>query len=249
MGLGFRVWGSRVLVLLCLKSECLASSSLEIANLPAYQSIALAMAERTIPIAVNLLSGEHVCDIVAAHTWTVRRVKEAIDHKLDGAGTSPLTRRAVKMNLCIKEQLFPDRALLGDVVAASAGVEVLQTTLVASGRYDGTYKAEVPYNGSFLFQISSSSVQMLHGEIYPEEASEIHWDKVDPKKCSFTVFKRGTSEWAQIKTHKKHTDEEGLRETFEIEFLGDEKEYGFIGKFQRTYEGPLGIARGTCIDE
>ncbi|CAE7460660.1 unnamed protein product [Symbiodinium natans] len=206
------------------------------------------MAERTIPIAVNLLSGEHVCDVQAASTWTVRGIKEAIDRKLDGTGTSPLTRRAVKMNLCIKGQLFPDRALLGDVVGASDGADVLQTTLVASGKYDGTFKADVPHNGSILFQISSSSVQVLHGD-YPEEASEIRWDHVGSKKCSFTVFKRGTSQWAQIKTHEKHTDEEGLRETFDIEFLGDEKRCGFIGKFQRSYEGPLGITKGTCIDE
>lgn len=169
-----------------------------------------------------------ICEVELARDSTGRIVKEAIERQTEGAW------KLATMRLLLGTTEVKDGRNLGDLLDPNAGHVSL--TLLKGSQFDGTYEAKPHWNSEIRFTIAGSTVFRVGQE---QDVAEVLWDESNPRKCTFTLIKYGSSEWAHRKTEGGHKAEDGLKETFSIEFLSDDAKDAFQGRFQRQYEGPL----------
>ncbi|CAE8605167.1 unnamed protein product, partial [Polarella glacialis] len=170
----------------------------------------------------------HLCTVEASHDWTGLQLKEAIQ------ASSEVEASTQRLVLGSGGELR-DQDLIGSALGNAEEADLL---LIRKGRYDGSYEAQPTWNGLCKFEIAGSTV--YRGEL----SAPVLWDEANPRKCKFTHHVNGTAEWATRHTNGTHTAEQGLDETFELEFLADTPQAGFRGQFQRSYEGKLDLQIG-----
>eukprot|EP00419_Tripos_fusus_P055736 CAMPEP_0172812544 /NCGR_PEP_ID=MMETSP1075-20121228/10108_1 /TAXON_ID=2916 /ORGANISM="Ceratium fusus, Strain PA161109" /LENGTH=202 /DNA_ID=CAMNT_0013652117 /DNA_START=48 /DNA_END=656 /DNA_ORIENTATION=+ len=184
-----------------------------------------------------------LCEVSVAATGTVDDLKSAIE----AVAKIPKHEQKLMLRQGWDMAVLQSSKALEDCGVVENGTDI---TMVRSQPYNGKYEVNITWNGTIQLQIFGTHAKATFGNTGFE--SEIEWDTADVRKCTFSGRRMVTTEWARRKTGGEHKAEEGVMETFHLQFAGEGGAEGFEGTFQRQYEGPLnlkGVFVGDEMDE